>query len=567
VDEPRHAAWRRWVWIVLASLAFAGCRCGDDGLGGLEAVLDAPEAVDLGGVIVGERGRADVILASRGTGAVHVSALTLTGPDADAFRLNAPPMPLRIDVGQSVTVEVVFEPSTAGAHEAILVVHGPQADVELHVRLAGTGRVPGVVLCAEDACAVDGEPVTVDLGAVAPGQIGTGVFRIENRGDARLRLGGLSPSEGTLAAGFRILSDVERATIAPGARVDVDVALVGIEQGAVEGALVLTSDDPAHPQVRIDLVGEGLAASAPVACAAVSAVLHPDGTQTSFDPAEVARARPGDRVVLTAHPYPDCSNADGGRPLTYRWRLLEAPESSGARIVNGSSGPAPGLAEPPPWFAVDAVGVYIVGLEVSDGVRDSVPVERVIDARPEDDLTVELTWTVPADLDLHLVAPGGAAFCSPLDCFWDTCIGEAGTGIPLLDWGADTSGDGRLEPDGRSATNPVLVFDNEGDHVVDEETGIRLETIRLQVAPTVPGAHYGIGVHYFADRGVTAGAFRATVRVFHRGDTLIETEWTFESDAVGTFWEAVHVTADTFVATATTATESVSDYTAPRPCP
>ncbi len=192
----------------------------------------------------------------------------------------------------------------------------------------------------------------------------------------------------------------------------------------------------------------------------------------------------------------------------------------------------------------------------------------MIDAVPKDDLTVELSWHSGADLDLHLVAPGGVPFCDPLDCYWDTCMPAqgAGTGIPVLDWGDDTGGDGKLDPDGSQLTDPILVYDNQGAAVTGADT--RLENMRLPSAPVAGGVPYLVAVHHFDNKG--AGPVEATVRVVYRGAILWEATHTFGA-ASGGLWRAGEVDVSTGSGAALSVPDTpypdVTSYVQPSLCP
>ena len=334
-----------------------------------------------------------------------------------------------------------------------------------------------------------------------------------------------------------------------------------------EGALLLRTNDPDEPEVRIDLVAVGAPNTPPVACAGVSEIRHQNGDrEVPADPA-MPTARPADRVFLTAHPEPTCSADPEGGALEYAWTLVSKPPVSGARLTNAQNGPAPGGAEQPPYFDVDAIGRYEIELVVTDPEgAASMPATLVVDAVPKDDITVELSWRAAADLDLHLLAPGGAPFCDPLDCFWDICLGTS-AGVPALDWGPDQNSDGKLDPDTMENTDPILVFDNVGNTILPGTTDVRLENIRVPVAPL---GTYRVAVHYFEDKGVATPDFEARVKLVYKGTVLLDETRTFARDEVGVFWTAGQVDIATGQAqplgTLGTYPAGVN-YTGPVPCP
>ena len=131
----------------------------------------------------------------------------------------------------------------------------------------------------------------------------------------------------------------------------------------------------------------------------------------------------------------DIDNEQEG--LLYSWQITSAPEGSTAFLDNPMA--------PQPYIYADILGTYIVELFVTDstGLISEYPSATMIEVIPYEDLIVEVTWdVVGTDLDLHLVAPGGAYY-GELDCFY---------GNPNPDWG--TLND--------RTDNPSLSLDDEG---------------------------------------------------------------------------------------------------------
>ncbi len=122
----------------------------------------------------------------------------------------------------------------------------------------------------------------------------------------------------------------------------------------------------------------------------------------------------------------------GGRvPLTYRWKIIRRPPGSTAVMLNTK------IAKPK-WF-VDIAGVYELRLEVRNkaGVWDPTPDTVVVEAIPDKEFYVQLTWDQSSDLDLHLIKPGFTVFDSPEDaCFCNKnprWYGQTAQN-PSLDW-------------------------------------------------------------------------------------------------------------------------------------
>lgn len=111
----------------------------------------------------------------------------------------------------------------------------------------------------------------------------------------------------------------------------------------------------------------------------------------------------------------------GHEIIDYHWRLVEQPTGSAVRLPPGGADRL--------GFAADVAGRYVAELVVTnDQCISSDPCQVVLDARPTQDLWVEMFWEHDGDdMDLHLVQ-GQAPLESELDCYFANCVG---TGIPL----------------------------------------------------------------------------------------------------------------------------------------
>ena len=96
-------------------------------------------------------------------------------------------------------------------------------------------------------------------------------------------------------------------------------------------------------------------------------------------------------------------------------------------------------------FVPDLAGTYEGQLIVTNEAGlDSAPCIATLEVTPSENLWIEMFWThANDDMDLHLLAPGGALE-SRDDCYWQNCVGSG------LNWGSTSS----------SADDPVLDLDD-----------------------------------------------------------------------------------------------------------
>lgn len=130
--------------------------------------------------------------------------------------------------------------------------------------------------------------------------------------------------------------------------------------------------------------------------------------------------------------------------VNYEWTLVSQPNGSAAAFDPSDN--------PNRKLTPDLAGEYRAQLVVSteDG-RHSESCETVLTAIPQENLWVEMYWQYSGDdMDLHLLAPGGAMWSSK-DCHWMNCDFGAS-----LDWGTqgNRADDPNLDLDDIEGTGP-----------------------------------------------------------------------------------------------------------------
>jgi hypothetical protein len=249
-------------------------------------------------------------------------------------------------------------------------------------------------------------------------------------------------------------------------------------------AVVIASNDPAQPTVRVPLTGLGETTAVP----AIFVAPNP------LDFGNVPRAVQASRSVLVRN--------DGSAPLVLGMIRLTS-DASGRFLLLAP--PAAGTTLAPTQslnFNVDyldngVVATYTGNLEIqSNAPTVNVPLTAATEPPPPmlTDISITMTWSTPdTDVDLHLIRPSGTFFDAPTDC----CFCN-----PNPDWGVV----------GQANDNAFL------DR--DDLFGPGPENINLSVAET---GQYQVVAHYYSDHG--NGATSVTVEVRLRGN-LIATQTT-----------------------------------------
>ena len=185
-----------------------------------------------------------------------------------------------------------------------------------------------------------------------------------------------------------------------------------------------------------------------------------------------------------------------GRALVnYEWTLVAQPNGSAASFDPSDN--------PNRKLTADLAGTYRAQLiVVTEDGRRSEPCETVLSAIPQENLVIEMYWQYAGDdMDLHLLAPGGAMW-SNKDCHWMNCdFGGS------LDWGTQ----------GNRADDPALDL--------DDIAGVGPENVNIQM----PAAgQYTVVVDDYPG-SVFNGANNVTVNIYVDGDL----KWTGTKSVAG----------------------------------
>ena len=237
-----------------------------------------PTSIDFGGQLVGRASSARrATIRNDGTTTLSVSGLTLVGPDAAAFSITAPTLPVSVAPGASLELPVIFTPATVGGASAMLSIAtddpaAPAGDLTL----AGVGL--SHVLAAS--------PLAIDFGVIeAPGAAGNVALTVTNTSAETITLldGALT---GVSSAAFSV--GALAGELAPGASRMVAVGFTGSAAGTYTAQLTITAAESGLPQVVV-----------PLSARAVSSLLAVAPESLDFGSLEVGTSSEERTVTVT----------------------------------------------------------------------------------------------------------------------------------------------------------------------------------------------------------------------------------------------------------------------------
>lgn len=395
-------------------------------------------------------------------------------------------------IESSTLTRVPFE-LAPGSERRVHVTYAPNDDIadtdRVRIDVAGLSTPHFVSLAGEALRApvpvIEVSPLSLTFGAVQVGADSSRTLRIRNVGDADLHI--VSDVAVVPTVPHARLTDVVFAgtTLPPFDCQTLTVVVAPLALGPLPRAGVLIqSDDPVRPQIAVPIQGEGVE----------DAIADLEADPSPLDFGRVPRGTRARRTLLLQN--------SGSRALELLG--VELTDDGEGRYALG---PDPGLPRTlaPREFAKIAIEYFdplgpaaarlgSARLVSTDPDEDTIDVVLRAETLPSfgglPEIAVDLAWgAAGADLDLHLIRPGGGAYYdAPSDC----CYCNANP-----DWGriADPADDPFLDRD-----------DVDGPGVE-----------RIALAEAAPG-EYQIAVHAFGGGGSAVTLAEVTVR--SGGDSL-----------------------------------------------
>jgi hypothetical protein len=188
------------------------------------SVTASPSAVSFGQVAIGASSTLPVVLHNLDSWKVSISSVRTSGSE---FSVSAATFPLTLGVGQSVTLNVIFSPKSAGMTGGSLFVSGPKA---LTIPLTGTGT-------ATASSQLTIAPAPLNFGDVTEGTTETLPITMSAAG-ASVTVSSASSS----SSQFVLEGASFPLTIPAGQSVSFNVAFTPKSSGTVSGSLSFTSN-------------------------------------------------------------------------------------------------------------------------------------------------------------------------------------------------------------------------------------------------------------------------------------------------------------------------------------
>ncbi len=242
--------------VMLALLVIASSGCGSDvaisrGVGDL---VITPQPVDLGVVAVGATTSTAMYLDNTGQAAVTITSMSTQGDDGFAVEGETA---LTINRGESHEITVVYTPTAAGLHDAVLTIVSDAGEVtQREVVLRGQAAESSVQLY----------PLVLDFGVVVAGALATADLIVHAEGLVPVTVSEIELSGGPFEVFLPASAGDVPFQVLPDTDTSIQLEFAPGDDGPIEETLRLYTDDPNDPQVTVALLGN--------VCEGGSASLH-----------------------------------------------------------------------------------------------------------------------------------------------------------------------------------------------------------------------------------------------------------------------------------------------------
>jgi hypothetical protein len=215
-------------------------------------------SVAFGNVVVNSTLSKTLKLTSSGTNAVTVNSAKISGA---GFNLSGASFPTTLNPGQSLSLQVSFNPTVAGsASGSTAISSNSGSGSTTTVSLSGTGTVPQLTVSA----------TALAFGNVTLTTTSTQSLKLSSSGTAAVTINSAALS----GTGFTMSGAAFPATLNPGQSLSLQVSFTPTVTGAVSGTITVSSNSANGGTATVALSGTGANSSNPV--------LSLSGTSLSF---------------------------------------------------------------------------------------------------------------------------------------------------------------------------------------------------------------------------------------------------------------------------------------------
>ena len=201
-----------------------------------------PSSLAFGSVRVGSNSSKSETLTNTGGISVTISQANVSG---SGFSISGLTLPATLAANQSVTFNVGFAPTAAGAASGSVAIMSDATGSPLNIAASGTGVAPG---------SLTANPTSASFGSVTLGSNKTVSVSVTNTGGASVTVSGAAAS----GSGFSVTGPNLPLTLAAGQSTTFNAIFAPTTAGAASGTLTISSN-ASNATLSVPLSGTGVA--------------------------------------------------------------------------------------------------------------------------------------------------------------------------------------------------------------------------------------------------------------------------------------------------------------------
>ena len=212
-----------------------------NGTGDSSQLTVSASTIAFGNVDLNAASTKSLTLTGSGTTALTVNSVKLTGA---AFSMKGAAFPVKLSPGQTVTLQVGFDPTVTGAARGTITISSTSSISSMNtVSLSGTGVSPQLTVSAN----------SLTFGNVTRNTTSTKTLTLTSSGTAAVTVKSAVP-KGT---GFSVSGATLPATLNPGQTLTLQVGFDPTVTGAASGTITISSTSPISSTNTVSLSGTG----------------------------------------------------------------------------------------------------------------------------------------------------------------------------------------------------------------------------------------------------------------------------------------------------------------------
>jgi len=250
---PRAIRRSGWLFSALLCLIWAVCGCGGYVVKSTSETVQlavSESALAFGAVPLQTKSTKTLTLTSSGTATLTISSLSLAGT---GFDVSGAAFPTTLETGQSVALQVTFNPTVAGVASGALTISSTASDGgTATVSLSGSGTSLSTSQLTASASSLDFGNVTLNTAS-------TQTLTLTSSGTAPVTIN----SAAIAGSGFAISGATFPVTLNPGKSATLQVKFDPVVVGAATGTITISSNSALGATSVIALSGTGVASGSP----------------------------------------------------------------------------------------------------------------------------------------------------------------------------------------------------------------------------------------------------------------------------------------------------------------